>query len=100
MTQSFPNRRSGNVAPFCLCSGNKSRSKKRNTNVYLSVDLIEQAKALDLNLSATLNRALEQAVKERQRECWLKENRAVLEALNGFVEEHGLFSDDPEFGVL
>ncbi|WP_420074016.1 type II toxin-antitoxin system CcdA family antitoxin [Yersinia sp. 2544 StPb PI] len=75
-------------------------SKKRNTNVYLNVDLIEQAKELDLNLSATLNQALELAVKERQRDRWLTENRAGLEALNGFVEENGLFSDDSEFGVL
>ncbi|MCB5320417.1 type II toxin-antitoxin system CcdA family antitoxin [Yersinia massiliensis] len=75
-------------------------SKKRNTNVYLNADLIEQAKALDLNLSATLNQALELAVKERQRERWLTDNRAGLEALNSFVEENGLFSDDNEFGVL
>ncbi|HHH1370361.1 TPA: type II toxin-antitoxin system CcdA family antitoxin [Yersinia enterocolitica] len=74
--------------------------KKRNTNVYLSADLIEQAKALDLNLSATLNQALELAVKECQRDRWLTDNRAGLEALNGFVEENGLFSDDTEFGVL
>lgn len=75
-------------------------SKKRNTNVYLSANLIAQAKALDLNLSATLNQALELAVKEGQRDRWLKDNRAGLEALNGFVDENGLFSDDSEFGVL
>ncbi|MGL5424769.1 type II toxin-antitoxin system CcdA family antitoxin [Serratia fonticola] len=80
--------------------GTVSVIKKRNTNVYLSVDLIEQAKALDLNLSATLNHALELAVKKGQRERWLAENRAGLEALNGFVEENGLFSDDADFGVL
>lgn len=77
-----------------------SVSKKRNTNVYLNADLIEQAKALDLNLSATLNQALELAVKERQRDRWLADNRAGLEALNSFVEENGLFSDDSEFEVL
>ena len=75
-------------------------SKKRNTNVYLNADLIAQAKELDLNLSATLNQALELAVKEGQRDRWLKDNRAGLEALNGFVEENGLFSDDSEFGVV
>ncbi|WP_301213035.1 type II toxin-antitoxin system CcdA family antitoxin [Yersinia sp. 22-579] len=74
--------------------------KKRNTNVYLNADLIDQTKALDLNLSATLNQALELAVKERQRDRWLADNRAGLEALNGFVDENGLFSDDNEFGVL
>lgn len=75
-------------------------AKKRSTNVYLSIELIEQAKELDLNLSATLNLALEKAVKERQREQWLAENRAGLEALNGFIEEKGLFTDDDDFRVL
>lgn len=75
-------------------------AKKRSTNVYLSADLIDQAKALDLNLSATLNSALEKAVKERQRERWLVENRAGLDALNGFIEENGLFADDDDFRIL
>ncbi|HHL2713073.1 TPA: type II toxin-antitoxin system CcdA family antitoxin [Yersinia enterocolitica] len=47
-----------------------------------------------------LRRALELAVKRRQRERWLTENRAGLKALNDFVEDNGLFSDDSEFGAL
>jgi len=77
-----------------------STAKKRNTNVYLSTDLLEQAKALDLNLSATLNQALEAVIKTRQRERWIADNRAGLEALNRFIEENGIFSDDDRFGVL
>lgn len=46
-----------------------------------------------MNLSTTLNKALEQIVKERQRERRLAENLAGLEALNDFVEKNGLFSD-------
>lgn len=75
-------------------------AKKRSTNVYLSAELIDRAKALDLNLSATLNSALEKAVKERQREKWLAENRAGLDALNGFIAEKGLFTDDDDFRIL
>jgi len=74
--------------------------KKRSTNVYLNAELIDQARELELNLSATLNIALELAVKKRQRERWLEENKAGLKALNGFVEEHGLFTDDDDFRVL
>ena len=75
-------------------------AKKRSINVWLNKDLIEQAKVLKINISATLNLALEQAVNHRQRERWLAENRAGLETLNGFVEENGLFADDDDFRVL
>lgn len=74
--------------------------KKRSTNVYLNAGLLEEAKALDLNVSAISNQALEVAVKERKRERWIAENRAGIEALNRFVEEAGLFSDDENFRVI
>lgn len=74
--------------------------KKRSTNVYLNAGLLEEAKELDLNVSAISNQALEVAVKERKRERWIAENRAGIEALNSFVEEAGLFSDDENFGVI
>lgn len=74
--------------------------KKRSTNVYLNAGLLEEAKELDLNVSAISNQALEVAVKERKRERWIAENRAGIEALNSFVAEAGLFSDDENFGVI
>lgn len=74
--------------------------KKRSTNVYLNAGLLEEAKALDLNVSAISNQALEVAVKERKRERWIAENRPGIEALNRFVEEAGLFSDDENFRVI
>lgn len=74
--------------------------KKRSTNVYLNAALLEEAKELDLNVSAISNQALEVAVKERKRERWIAENRVSIEALNSFVEEAGLFSDDENFRVI
>ncbi|MGL5954483.1 MAG: type II toxin-antitoxin system CcdA family antitoxin [Providencia rustigianii] len=74
--------------------------KKRSKNLYLNVALLEEAKELDLNISAISNRALEVAVRECKRERWVAENRSGIEALNSFVEETGLFSDDETFGVI
>lgn len=74
--------------------------KKRSTNVYLNVSLLEEAKALDLNVSAISNQALEVAVKARKREHWITENRAGIEALNSFVEEAGLFLENENFGEI
>jgi len=74
--------------------------KKRRINLYLNASLLDEAKALDLNVSAISYQALEAAVKERKHERWIAENRAGIEALNGFVEEVGIFSDDENFGVI
>lgn len=74
--------------------------KKRSINMYLNASLLEEAKELDLNVSAISNRALEVAVRERKRERWIAENRAGIEALNSFVEEIGIFSDDENFGII
>jgi len=60
--------------------------------------LLEEAKELALNVSAISNQALEMAVRERER--WIAENRAGIEALNSFVEEAGILSDDENFGVI
>lgn len=74
--------------------------KKRSINLYLNAGLLEEAKALDLNVSAISNQALEVVVRERKRERWIAENRAGIEALNSFVEKNGIFSDDENFGVI
>ena len=74
--------------------------RKRSINIYLNSSLLDEAKELDLNISVISNQALEIAVKEYRREHWIAENRAGIEALNGFVEDAGIFSDDEDFGVL
>lgn len=49
---------------------------------------------MDINLSATLEQALIEALKKKQREQWLAENRKAIDAYNEHVEAHGVFSDD------
>jgi antitoxin CcdA len=56
--------------------------------------LLNKAKELDINLSATLEQALVEAVKQNQRKEWLEENRKAINAYNEHVEAHGVFSDD------
>ena len=66
---------------------------KRAANVSINQGLLEDAKALDINLSATLERALEAEVRARKREKWLEENREAIAAYNEHVREHGVWSD-------
>lgn len=65
---------------------------KRAANVSINQGLLEDAKALDINLSATLEKALEAEVRARKREKWLEENREAIAAYNAFVQENGIFS--------
>ena len=65
---------------------------KRAANVSINQGLLDEARALDINLSATLERALEQEVRARRRQRWLEENREAIEGYNAWVAEHGVFS--------
>lgn len=65
---------------------------KRAANLSINGDLLDEAKALDINLSATLEQALTEAVRARKREQWLAENREAIEGYNAWVAENGVFS--------
>ena len=66
---------------------------KRAVNLSINAGLLDEAKALEINLSATLERALEDEVGARKRERWLAENREGIEAYNARIAEDGVFSD-------
>ncbi|MBS3927547.1 MAG: type II toxin-antitoxin system CcdA family antitoxin [Sphingomonadales bacterium] len=66
------------------------KSVRRSTNVSLAVDLVTEAKALDINLSRACEAGLEAALKEERGRRWIEENRAAAEASNAWVEKHGL----------
>lgn len=66
---------------------------KRATNVSINKGLLEAAKALEINLSATLEKALDEAVRARKREKWLDENREAIAAYNARIERDGMLSD-------
>ena len=65
---------------------------KRATNVSINQGLLEDARALEINLSAALERALEAEIRARKREKWLEDNRDAIDAYNAHVREHGVFS--------
>lgn len=67
---------------------------KKAANLSINSDLLNKARALDINLSATLEHALAQELRLKQREAWLAENRAAIAAYNQYVEDEGVFSDD------
>ena len=69
------------------------QAPKKATNLSVNSDLLNQAKSLKINLSATLEQALIVQVKKAQRDQWLKENKDAINELNKLSDENGLFSD-------
>ena len=66
---------------------------KRAVNVSVNADLAAKAKALGLNLSETLETRLAELVAAAERQQWLAENAAAIEAYNKRVEEGTILSD-------
>lgn len=71
----------------------EKNAPKKPTNLSINSDLLSKARKNKINLSATLENALEQELRKRERDKWLKENKNAIESLNKLVEENGLFSD-------
>lgn len=71
-----------------------TQAPKKPTNVSINSELLAKAKALKINLSATLESALTDLVRARQREQWKNDNREAIEAYNRMVEKQGTISDD------
>ena len=66
---------------------------KSATNVSIRRDLLEAARASKINLSATLEQALIEKLREAQQRQWREENRESIAAYNQHVEKQGVFSD-------
>ena len=69
------------------------KASKKPTNVSVNSDLLAKAREQTINLSATLERALESELRKTARENWLKDNKNAIDSLNQLVEQNGLFSD-------
>lgn len=66
---------------------------KKAANLSVNSELLNQAKALHINLSATLERALAEAIRDKQRQQWLQDNQQAIEDYNQRIEAEGCFSD-------
>lgn len=63
---------------------------QRTAIVPVTADLLEEAKALDINLSAALETGIRQAIAGAKGGRWLSENAEAIAQYNKWVEKHGL----------
>ncbi len=63
---------------------------KRATNLTVDTALLDEARGLGINLSATFEASLREAVRQQKAAQWLEENRAALHSSNEWIEKNGL----------
>ena len=68
-------------------------ASKKATNLSINSDLLAKARKLNINLSATLERALEDELRKTEQENWRSANKKAIDELNKLADKNGLFSD-------
>jgi antitoxin CcdA len=68
-------------------------ASKKAVNLSVDAALLRAARDRGINLSGTLERALEDALRQDRRARWLADNRQRIAAYNEQVEAHGAFAD-------
>ena len=66
---------------------------KKAINLTVNSDLLSQAKALGINISAVLEQSLAEKVKKLRTDAWLRDNQEAIHAYNQDVEQNGTFGD-------
>ena len=69
---------------------NYSTAKKTSANLSVASELIEEAKALGINLSREAENGIADAVREEKTRRWKEENAEAIADANRYVAEHGL----------
>jgi len=73
-----------------ITSPKEAHITKRATNLTIAPVLLEEARALNINLSATFEASLHDAVRKQKAAKWLEENREALQGYNAWIETNGL----------
>jgi len=69
-----------------------SKALKKAVNLRINQQLIDEAKALKINLSQTLETSLIKILREKQKEAWLQDNQDAVASYNQRIEKQGVFS--------
>lgn len=71
-----------------------STAPKKAANLSINSDLLAKSKAAKINLSATLERALEGELAKSAADRWKVENRQAIEAYNEMLARRDNFADE------
>lgn len=63
---------------------------RRATNLSLNSNLVEQARALNINLSGAAEAGIAEAIAAEKARKWREENAEAIQSSNEYVEKYGL----------
>lgn len=63
---------------------------RRSTSMTLDAALLDEARALGINISRAAEAGLATAVKQARREAWQRENAEAIQSYNDYIEKNGL----------
>ncbi|TIS95116.1 MAG: post-segregation antitoxin CcdA [Mesorhizobium sp.] len=66
------------------------KSQRKSVNTSIDSKLIEEAKALGINMSRAAERGIAKAISDEKSRRWLLENREAIESSNEYVRRNGL----------
>lgn len=66
--------------------------RKRAVNLFVDLELLEEARRLRINLSETLEGRLRTIVRAEREKRWLEDNKEAIASINSFIEQHGLLA--------
>ncbi|WP_020159638.1 MULTISPECIES: type II toxin-antitoxin system CcdA family antitoxin [Methylobacter] len=66
------------------------KSSKKPTNITLSLDVLTEAKALNINISQVCDQFLRELVAKERERRWLQDNSDFIEAYNQTINSEGL----------
>ncbi|MGR3805110.1 type II toxin-antitoxin system CcdA family antitoxin [Marinibacterium profundimaris] len=64
-------------------------AEKQRTNITVDARILSEARALDLNVSAISEAALERAVREAAARSWAEQNAAALDERRAWIAAQG-----------
>ena len=67
-------------------------AKRKAVNLTADAELVEDAKAMGLNLSQLFQESLKKAVSEERKRQWVEENREAIDEYNERIDREGTFS--------
>jgi len=71
-----------------------SSAAKKAANLSINRDLLDKARKQNINLSATLEQAHKDKLRELERADWLQNNKNAIDSYNAFVEANGIFGEE------
>jgi antitoxin CcdA len=67
-------------------------AKRKAVNLTADAELVEDAKAMGLNLSQLFQDSLKKAVSEERKRQWVEENREAIDEYNERIDREGTFA--------